>query len=105
MTEHRGPRMDLSKLHLTPANHVKAAKLARRKVASSEGSESAMCLQVSNTLLICAVLACRAAGDSLDLSSFDRTAVCPEWSVIDAQIARFRLARVNAPSIVPLDSW
>ena len=96
--------MDLSNLHLTPANHVKAAKLVRRKAASSEASERARCLQVSNTLLICAALACRAARDSLELSSFDRTAVCPEWSVIDAQIARFRLARVNAPSIVPTDS-
>src|ERR1700756_2656740 len=86
---------------ITPANHVKAAKLVRRKAANSNDAERAKCLQASNTLLICAALACRAAGDSLDLSSFVRTAVCPDWSVIDSQIARFRLERVQAPSIVP----
>ena len=85
--------MDFSKLQLTPANHVKAAKLVRRKAANSNDAERAKCLQASNTLLNCAALACRAAGDSLDLSSFDRTAVCPDWSVIDSQIARFRLER------------
>ena len=101
MTENRERRLDSSRLHLTPANHVKVAKLVRSKAATSEGAEWARCLQKSNTLLVAAAIACRAAGDSLDLSSFDRTAVCPDWSVIDAQIACFRLERVNAPSIVP----
>jgi hypothetical protein len=96
-----GTPLGLLEATLTPANHVKAAKLVRRKAASSEYPERARCLQKSNTLLICAAMACRATGDSLDLSSFDRTAVCPDWSAIDAQIARLRLERVKAPSIVP----
>jgi hypothetical protein len=73
----------------------------RNNAASCEGAERARFLQKSNTFLICAAMACKAAGDLLDLSSFDRTAVCPDWSVIDAQIARFRLERVDVPSIVP----
>jgi len=42
-------------------------------------------------------LACKAPGDSLDLSSFERTALWPDWSVIDAQIVQFGLERVEAP--------
>ena len=66
--------MDFSKL--TPANHVKAAKLVRSNAASREGAERARFLQKSNTLLIAAALACKATGDSLDLSSFEWTALC-----------------------------
>ena len=101
MTEHRGRRLDFSKLRLTPANHVRAAKLVRSNAASRGGAERARFLQKSNTLLICAAMACKAAGDLLDLSSLDRTAVCPDWFVIDTQIARLSLEKVNAPSIVP----
>jgi hypothetical protein len=61
--------LDFSKLHLTPASHVRAAKLVRNNAASREGVERARFLQKSNTFLICAAMACRAAGDSLDLSS------------------------------------
>jgi hypothetical protein len=43
MTELRGPRLDFSKLRLSPANHVKAAKLVR--AASREGAERARFLQ------------------------------------------------------------
>ena len=49
--------MDFLKLHLTPANHVKAAKLVRSKAASSEGSERARYVQLSNMLLIAAAMA------------------------------------------------
>jgi hypothetical protein len=93
--------LDFSKLHLTPANHVKAAKLVRSNAANREGAEHAWFVQKSNTLLIAAALAWKAAGDALDLSSFEWTALWPDWSVIDAQIAQFGLERVEAPSIVP----
>ncbi len=93
--------MDLSKLHLTPANHVKAAKLVRNNAASREGAARARFLQKSNTLLIAVALACKAARDSLDMSSFEWTALWPDWSVIDAQIAQFGLGRLETPSIVP----
>ena len=88
--------MDLSKLHLTPANHVKPAKLVRSNAASREGAERTRFLQKSNTLLIAAALACKAAGDSLDMSSFEWTALWPDWFVTDAQIAQFGLERVEA---------
>ena len=88
MTEHRGRRLDFSKLRLTPANHVRAAKLVRSNAASREGAERARFLQKSDTLLMADRLACKAAGDALDMSSFEWTALWPDWSVIDAQIAQ-----------------
>jgi len=51
--------LDFSKLHLTPANHIKAAKLVRSDAASREGAERARFHQKSNTLLIAARLACK----------------------------------------------
>jgi hypothetical protein len=54
MTEHSGRRLDFLKPHLTPANHVKAAKLVRSNAASREGAERARFLQKSNTPLIAA---------------------------------------------------
>jgi hypothetical protein len=93
--------LDFSKLHLTPANHVKAAKLVRSNAASREGAERARFVQKSNTFLIAAAVACKAAGDALDMSSFEWTGLWPDWSVIDAQIGQFGLERVEAPSIVP----
>jgi hypothetical protein len=52
--------LDFSKLYLTPAKHVKAAKLVRSNAAGREGAERARFLQ--KTLLIAAALACKAAG-------------------------------------------
>jgi hypothetical protein len=71
-----------------------ASGLLSRVAFNSEGSERARCLQKSDTLLIAAAMPCRAAGASLDLSSFDRAAVCPDWSDIDEQIAWFAKASV-----------
>ena len=94
--------MDFSKLHgLTPANHVKAAKFVRSKAASREGAERARFLQKSDTLLIAARLACKVAGDALDMSSFEWTALWPDWFVTDAQIAQFGLERVEALKVGP----
>jgi hypothetical protein len=93
--------LDFSKLHLTPANNVKAAKLVRSNAASREGAERALFLQKSNSFLVAAALACKAVGDALDTSSFEWTALSPDWSVIDAQIVQFGLDRVEAPSIAP----
>ena len=92
--------MDFSKLHLTPANHVKAAKLVRSNAASREGAECARFLQKSNTLLIAAALACKATGFARS-EQLGMDALWPDWSVIDAQIAQFELERVEAPSIMP----
>ena len=82
-----------------PAQSRQSGQARAEQRGEPRSAERARFLQKSNTFLICAALACSAAGDSLDLSCFDRTAACPDWSAIDAQIARFGLERVRAPSV------
>ena len=94
--------MDFGKICLTAAGHIRAAKLLRLKAAAAIGNERERRLTCSNTLVICARLACGSGGDILDLTGFEYKSLDPDWSVIDVQVARFELPRVEAPSIMPM---
>ena len=73
-------------LHISAEQHVLAAKLVRDNARALVEPARGQAIQISNSLLTCAVLAAKDRG-GISLSGFDFAALTPEWTSIDTQIA------------------